>query len=100
MISPRRGELSGRARAYASAGQAEPALTQARRAVEMARSGPDEVRWASLRSLALIERRDWQHRNVILHGAHTLHASHEAADVVLLERHCHLAREHGDAVVV
>lgn len=57
--------VSGMARAYAAAGRAEPALIQARRAVEMARSGPDDVRWASLRTLGSIERR-FGHREAAL----------------------------------
>ena len=57
--------VSGMARAHAAAGQAQAALDQGRRAVEMARSGPDHVRWSSLRALGSIERR-FGHRDVAL----------------------------------
>ncbi len=49
--------LSGMGRVYAAAGDGPRALEYGRRAVEIARSGPDDVGWSTRRSLAWIERR-------------------------------------------
>jgi CHAT domain-containing protein/tetratricopeptide (TPR) repeat protein len=49
--------LAGMGRAYAAAGNELRALEHGRRAAEIARRGPDVVRWSTMRSLGWIERR-------------------------------------------
>jgi CHAT domain-containing protein len=59
--------LAGMGKAYAAAGNEVLALEQGRRAVEAARRGPDDVRWATLRSLGWIERRFGDREKALAH---------------------------------
>jgi CHAT domain-containing protein len=64
--------LVGKGKAYAVAGDEARALDYGRRAAEIGRRGPDEVRWSTFRWLAWIERRLGHREEALIHYRESL----------------------------
>ena len=64
--------VSGMGKAHAAAGNKTPALEHGRRAAEIARTGPDDVRWTTIRTLGWIERRLGHRDDALVHYRQSL----------------------------